>query len=159
MNQEPRRPASSPPPLFGTLESALYADDLDAAEAFWTGVVGLPLFQKVPGRHLFFRVADGPPVQVLLVFNPQATLAEAPPDALLRVPPHGARGPGHYCLAVGAQRLEDWRTHLQACGVAIEADIQWPNGARSLYVRDPAGNSIEFADPAIWAGISQMTAG
>ena len=31
-----------------------------------------------------------------------------------------------------------------------EADFAWPGGGRSVYVRDPAGNSIEFADPAIW---------
>ena len=28
---------------------------------------------------------------------------------------------------------------------------RWPNGARSIYVRDPAGNSLEFAEPALWA--------
>lgn len=135
------------PPVLGTLESALYADDLDAATTFWRDVMGLEPFQTVPGRHVFFRVAPG---QVLLVFNPAATEQLPKPDARLPVPPHGARGPGHFCLAVAPDQLDAWRDHLTASGIAIEADFHWPNGARSIYLRDPAGNSIELADPAIW---------
>ena len=41
-------------------------------------------------------------------------------------------------------------THLEGAGIAIEADFEWPGGGRSLYVRDPAGNSVEFAEPRIW---------
>ena len=33
---------------------------------------------------------------------------------------------------------------------AHAADFQWPNGARSIYFRDPAGNSIEIAEPRLW---------
>ncbi|MGN7868317.1 VOC family protein [Paracoccus sp. 22332] len=135
------------PPVLGTLETALYAEDLDAATAFWRDVMGLAPFQAVPGRHVFFRVA---PSQVLLVFNPSATEQPPKPDARLPVPPHGARGPGHFCLAVAPGHLDAWRRHLTGHGIAIEADFSWPNGARSIYLRDPAGNSIELADPAIW---------
>ena len=35
-------------------------------------------------------------------------------------------------------------------GMTIEADFRWPNGARSLYFRDPAGNSVEIVDPGLW---------
>lgn len=139
--------AASTPPVLGTLESALYASDLDAATAFWRDVMGLTPFQSVPGRHVFFRVT---PSQVLLVFNPAATEQPPKPDARLPIPPHGARGSGHFCLAVAADQLDAWRDHLTAQGIAIEADFHWPNGARSVYFRDPAGNSIELADPAIW---------
>ena len=142
--------APSPaPPLSGTLESALYAADLDAAMLFWRDVMGLEPFQTVPGRHVFFRVSRAPS-QVLLVFNPAATEQPPRPDARLPVPPHGARGPGHFCLAVAPQELDRWRRHLQRHDIAVEADFHWPNGARSIYFRDPAGNSIELADPAIW---------
>lgn len=138
------------PPILGTLESALYAVDLDAARAFWSGVLGLEAFQSRPGRHVFFRIPGGSPPQVLLVFNPEATAEPPAPDARLPVPPHGANGPGHFCLAVAAGALDDWRRHLEGQGIAVEADFHWPNGARSIYLRDPAGNSIELADPAIW---------
>jgi len=35
-------------------------------------------------------------------------------------------------------------------GVPIESEVRWPRGGRSLYVRDPAGNSVEIASPALW---------
>lgn len=139
------------PSLLGTLESALYADDLDAATAFWQDVIGLEAFQTVPGRHVFFCITDRPRPQVLLVFRPSATETPPKPGAGLPVPPHGARGPGHFCLAVAADSMDAWRNHLARHAIEIEADFHWPNGARSIYFRDPAGNSIELADPAIWA--------
>lgn len=139
------------PPVLGVMETALYAADLTAARDFWQGVMGLEAFQSVPGRHVFFRVQDRPRPQVLLVFCPDAT--EKPPSSTARlpVPPHGARGPGHFCMAVAAEQMDRWRQHLIAHGIAIEADFQWPNGARSLYFRDPAGNSIELAEPHLWS--------
>lgn len=143
---------ASPPALSGTLESALYVDDLSAAETFWSDVMGLTCFQRSDGRHAFFRVSSDPRPQVLLIFRAEATEHPPAPDARLPVPPHGARGPGHYCLAADPDTLDDWRQHLESHGIAIEADFLWPNGARSIYFRDPAGNSIELADPAIWAG-------
>lgn len=135
------------PPVLGTLESALYTDDLDAAEAFYAGTLGLEVVIRQPGRHVFFRAGGS----ILLLFDPAATARPPAPGARLPVPPHGTRGPGHYCLSVAAETLDDWREHLEGAGVAIEADFRWPNGARSIYVRDPAGNSLEFAEPALWA--------
>lgn len=129
------------------LESALYAADLDAAEAFYTGVLGLGVLARVPGRHVFFRVGAG----VLLIFNPEAT-AQPLPGARLPVPPHGARGPGHLCFAAARDEIARWRARLTAAGVPIEAEFDWPNGARSLYFRDPAGNSLECAEPRLWDG-------
>ena len=32
----------------------------------------------------------------------------------------------------------------------IEKDVAWPNGGRSLYFRDPAGNCLELASPLVW---------
>lgn len=135
-----------PPSLLGTLESALYATDLDAAATFWRDVIGLEEIGRVPGRHVFFRCG----AQVLLVFHPAATAKPPKPDARLPVPPHGTQGPGHFCMAAAEQDINAWRDHLQEAGVAIEADFTWPQGGRSIYFRDPAGNSIEIADPSIW---------
>jgi catechol 2,3-dioxygenase-like lactoylglutathione lyase family enzyme len=54
----------------GILESALYVDDLDAAEAFYRDVMGLERIARVANRHVFFRCGDG----VLLLFNPAETV-------------------------------------------------------------------------------------
>ena len=135
------------PPILGTLESALYTDDLEAAEAFYAGTLGLAVVTRQPGRHVFFRTG----ASILLVFDPAATARPPSPGARMPVPAHGGRGPGHFCFSVAAETLDAWRAHLEAAGVAIEADFRWPNGARSIYLRDPAGNSVEFAEPALWA--------
>ncbi|WP_306117258.1 MULTISPECIES: VOC family protein [unclassified Roseitalea] len=129
----------------GILETALYVDDLRAAESFYAGVMGLERIVEVEGRHIFFRCGDG----VLLLFVPEQT--EKPPsDPAMPVPPHGAYGPGHACFRVEAEALDGWRSRLEGAGVAIETDFRWPNGARSIYFRDPAGNSLEISEPKLW---------
>ena len=49
-----------------------------------------------------------------------------------------------------ADEITAWRAHLEKQGVSIEADFEWPEGGRSIYFRDPAGNCLEFAEPRIW---------
>ncbi len=39
---------------------------------------------------------------------------------------------------------------LKAAGIEIESEVHWPNGGRSIYFRDPAGNSLECAEAKIW---------
>ena len=128
------------------LESALYVADLDAAEAFYAEVLGLERIAKVDGRHVFFRCGPG----VLLLFQPEATVIPPAPDARLPVPPHGAHGQGHLCFSASAGEIDGWKAHLLARGIAVEADFEWPQGGRSIYFRDPSGNSLEFAEPRIW---------
>lgn len=129
----------------GVLETVLYASDLAAAEAFYTQVLGLELYSRAPPRQLFYRCGDG----MLLIFNPDIT--EQPPvSTALPVPPHGGHGPGHACFRATALEIDHWRAHLTAKGIAIESDFTWPSGGRSIYFRDPAGNSLEFAEPKIW---------
>lgn len=127
------------------LESALYVDDLEAAEAFYGGRLGLERIGKVAGRHVFFRCGPG----VLLIFAPEATEV-VDPSAPLAVPPHGARGPGHLCFAAEPQGIEAWRARLAALGIPLESEVAWPWGGLSLYFRDPAGNSLEIAESRIW---------
>jgi catechol 2,3-dioxygenase-like lactoylglutathione lyase family enzyme len=129
------------PPVEAVVETAVYAGDLGAAEAFYAGVLGLSVIGREEGRHVFFLVG---PAGVLLVFNPDATLPGE------RLPPHGARGPGHFALGAPADALGAWRDHLAACGIAIEKEVAWPRGGRSLYFRDPAGNSVELVTPGVW---------
>lgn len=129
----------------GVLEAALYASDLDAAEHFYGTVLGLERIARHDDRHIFFRCGQ----TVVLIFNADETMKAAPPGAL-PVPPHGATGAGHLCFRVSGDRLDDMVVKLAAAGVAIEADFRWPTGARSIYFRDPAGNSLECAEPKLW---------
>jgi catechol 2,3-dioxygenase-like lactoylglutathione lyase family enzyme len=122
------------------LETSLYAGDLEAAERFYAGVLGLEVITRVAGRHVFFRCG----ARVFLVFDPARTSEGG------ALPPHGASGPGHVAFAAGEAELEGWRRQLAEHGVAIEREVAWPGGGHSLYFRDPAGNSIELGTPALW---------
>ena len=63
------------------LEACVYADDLDAAERFYTSVLGMEVIARVEGRHVFFRCGG----RVFLVFNPARTR-----EGGGAIPAHGA---------------------------------------------------------------------
>lgn len=128
------------------LESALYVTNLTAAEDFYSNILGLEQISKVDGRHIFYRCGAG----VLLLFNASATKVSPAPEAKLPVPPHGTTGPGHLAFSATPAELDRWKSYLEAHGVEIEATVGWPQGGRSIYFRDPSGNSLEFAEPKIW---------
>ena len=123
------------------LETCLYVDDLPAAVGFYRRVLGLELFSEVAGRHAFFRCGGG----VFLLFDAGVT---SRPGGL--VPAHGAYGVGHVAFAMEQGEIAAWRERLQRQGVAVEAEVEWPGGGYSLYLRDPSGNSLELATPATW---------
>lgn len=127
-------------PIARVLETALYVDDLAAAERFYGEILGLALDSKQPGRFVFFRCGAG----MLLLFAPDAAARGG------AVPAHGSHGPGHVCFAVAEAELPAWQARLEAAGVTIEQSVAWPRGGRSFYFRDPAGNSLELATPRIW---------
>ena len=54
----------------GILETALYVDDLDAAEAFYGELLGLERVLRAGDRHVFYRCGPG----ILLIFNRAETL-------------------------------------------------------------------------------------
>jgi len=126
--------------LSAVLETVLYVDDLDAAADFYGDVLGLDEVSRRPGLFVFFRLD----AQMLLLFVAEAAAQSS------KVPPHGAVGPGHVCFAVADDELEPWARRLEASGISIEQWQDWPKGGRSIYFRDPAGNSLELASPRIW---------
>jgi len=123
-------------------ETVIYADDLTAAERFYTEVLGLEKYSGF-GVAISFRCAGG----VLLIFDPDKAIL---PNR--GVPSHGAHGPGHLAFAARADELDGWREHLRAQRVAIEMEVDWEQGGTSIYFRDPAGNSIELAPLTLWGG-------
>lgn len=138
--------ASPAPGLQGVLETAVYVDDLEKAEQFYGGVLGLPKIFAAAGRQLVFSCQES----ILLVFNPEHTARERIVVNGGTIPLHGNHGAGHVAFRVPEAELEAWRSRLHLAGVAIESEVTWPNRARSIYFRDPAGNSLELATPNMW---------
>lgn len=128
-------------PIQCLVETAIYAEDLELAEQFYRDILGLCLLDKEEDRHVFFQVGEN---DVLLIFRAQSTLQGG------RLPAHGSRGPGHFAMGIVADDFDSCRDWLLAHGVAIEHEQSWPLGGRSLYFRDPAGNSVELITPGVW---------
>lgn len=135
------------PELIGVHETILYATDVDATVRFYADVLGLVEIDRIGSVGRALRL---PSRGVLLIFDPDA--AGKPGRA---VPSHGAVGAGHIAFAITADSYDAWVVHLASCGVAIEQEIEWPGPAgaraRSIYFRDPAGNSAELMAGDYWA--------
>jgi catechol 2,3-dioxygenase-like lactoylglutathione lyase family enzyme len=132
------------PSCLGVLEACLYAEDLETCARFYSDVLGLTPFVREPDRHVFFRSGAS---SVFLLFNPARTSESS---GALSVPPHGARGAGHVAFAIAEADHDRWLLRLSEHGVPVESRVEWPRGGRSIYVRDPAGNSVELATPRLW---------
>jgi catechol 2,3-dioxygenase-like lactoylglutathione lyase family enzyme len=123
-------------------ETCLYASDLAAAAQFYIDVLGLEIVARpMDGRLIALRCGEG----VLLIFDPERTRRDE-----AGVPRHGTTGQGHVAFAATADELANWGEKLKSFGVAIEQEVEWPEGGRSIYFRDPAGNSVELAPPTLW---------
>ncbi len=121
------------------LETVLYFSDQERTEAFYSGVLGMRLLDREPGRSLFYRAGSS----VFLLFRPQATRTEG------KLPPHGTEGPIHVCFRVAAEDYEPFKLHLAGQGVRLLREVDWPGG-RSFYFEDPDKNLLEIANADFW---------
>ncbi len=128
--------------ITGVYETVLYGDDVPAMVDFYARTLGLRVVDGPDELSAAFRLADG---GMLLVFDPARSGRPGRP-----VPSHGWRGPGHIAFRIPDGTHAAWRDALRAHGVPIEREVEWPRGGRSLYVRDPAGNSVELTADELW---------
>ena len=117
-------------------ETVVYAGGLEAAAGFYRDVLGLREVDEGA-----FRLDDG---GMLLLFDPARSSQPGRP-----VPSHGATDPCHVAFSVDS--LDPWLERLREAGVEVEQEKEWARGgARSVYVRDPAGNSVELVEGDLW---------
>jgi catechol 2,3-dioxygenase-like lactoylglutathione lyase family enzyme len=137
---------TSPPPVAGVLETALYVEDLDAAKRFYAKTMGLPV---LAGDHRFCALDAGRSSILLLFVRGSSQETMTLPGGT--IPPHDGSGPAHFAFAIAAAELPGWEAHLAANGIAIEGRTRWPRGGESIYFRDPDEHLVELATPGIWA--------
>lgn len=53
---------------------------------------------------------------------------------------------GHLHLTFGVYKSEftDWDSLLRKMNISIESSLEWPEGGRSIYFRDPDGHLLEL---------------
>jgi len=137
--------------VVGVYETVLYAADVEATARFYADVLGLHQIEKPTELSAVFRLPDG---GVLLIFDPTRSSTPGRP-----VPSHGATGAGHVAFAVEPGTLDASADALRRHGIEIEQEISWDEGGRSLYVRDPAGNSVELVEGEAWPMTRRETEG
>lgn len=135
----------------GIHETVLYARDVAACAAFYRDVIGLRPIGTPTELSAALRLPEGD--AVLLIFNPEH--ASQPGRG---VPSHGAWGAGphagangHVAFRIDSGGVAAWRERLAAAAAPIEMEVPWERGGRSIYTRDPAGNSVELVEGRVWA--------
>jgi catechol 2,3-dioxygenase-like lactoylglutathione lyase family enzyme len=133
------------PSIAGLLETSLYVDDLARVSAFYEEVLALPVMFESDRLIAHDAGRQG----VLLLFRKGSTSADiaTPRGTILG---HEGAGRLHLAFAIQAAEYEAWKRRLAAYDVAVESEVGWSRGGRSLYFHDPDGNVVELATPGLW---------
>ncbi|MSP16015.1 MAG: lactoylglutathione lyase [Myxococcales bacterium] len=119
---------------------AVVVTDLDAAEHFYAGLLGLPVIT----RH---TDAAGQPRALWCGLDDGAFLAleRAPIDS----PRRADAGPGWHCvaLAIPLAERDAWRARVAAAGHPVERASDY-----TLYLRDPDGNLVGLSHHPVPVG-------
>jgi len=133
------------PALDGVVETCLYVSDVVASREFYTRVFG---FEPVGGDDRIQPLAVRPG-QVLILFRRGGTPKPVPVAGSF-IPPHDGAGEQHFAFGVPQESFEDWKSYLEALDIEVESAIDWPQGGRSLYFRDPDRLLVELITPGVW---------
>jgi catechol 2,3-dioxygenase-like lactoylglutathione lyase family enzyme len=119
-------------PVTGVSELVLEVVDLEAAEAFYAGILGLPVVERWPQREAIWVMA-GDRTRIGL-WRPQVGLE---------------RGRGgihvHYAMHIAPDDYDAAVARLQAAGLDVrEHEFGTYQHSRAAYVDDPDGNLVEF---------------
>ena len=137
-------PAAPPFALEGLDHVVLLVDDMAAATAFYTGVIGCTLDRDLPQYGMRQLRAGAALIDLVEYTSEQGAWAR--PDVA------GGRNMDHVALATGPWDEAALRAHLAAHQVDIvEEGIRYgaKGDGHSFYVRDPAGNTVELKGPML----------
>ena len=133
-------PAPDVPRIGAVLETALYVADLDRSIEFYRRVLGLAFASPPIARMSALSLTDD---QVLLLFKKGGSV-QATVTSHGIIPPTDGDGTLHVAISIQPADFETWRSRLERLGVGVESIVDWPEGGRSLYFRDPDGHVIEL---------------
>lgn len=134
-------------PADRAMEIVLEVGDLERAAHFYRDVLGMPEVARFSPDRPAIWVKPAPGTYLGL----WTARAGGPGVGI-----HGSRGGAHVHLAflVPAGALEGIAARLRAAGIAPSGEVTFDPDQRSLFVDDPDGNVIEFADwGTSWEGL------
>jgi len=134
------------PKISGLLETALYVSDLNRSFAFYQRVFGFQTLVRQEDRLYALRVE---PNQVLLLFK-RGCCREALTIPGGRIPSHDGNGTLHFAFAIQKDQVQAWRDWLRSLEITISSEVEFSEGRRSIYFRDPDDHLVELATPGIW---------
>jgi YD repeat-containing protein len=117
-------------PVTGVSELVLEVVDLEAAEDFYAGVLGLPVVERWPDREAIWVMA-GERTRIGL-WKPQVGLA-------------GGRGGlhVHFAMHIAEDKYDAAVALLRSRDAQVE-EIAFDGAGRAAYVTDPDGNVVEL---------------
>ena len=127
------------------LETALYVENLDAAEQFYATLFGCETLLS-DERMRALNIGD---TNVLLLFKRGGTTEGEEVEGGF-IPPHDASGQAHLCFAIETDDLQKWHRVLESQNIEIISTVFPPRGGTSLYFRDVDGHLVELATRGIW---------
>jgi catechol 2,3-dioxygenase-like lactoylglutathione lyase family enzyme len=119
-------------PVTGVSELVLEVVDLEAAEAFYAGLLGLPVVDRWPHREAIWVMAGGR--TRIGLWRPQVGLA-------------GGRGGlhVHFAMHLAPEQYEDAVAPLRERPEFLqETRFEAYDDSRAAYLRDPDGNVVEL---------------
>jgi catechol-2,3-dioxygenase len=121
-------------------EIALRVNDLEVMAEFYEKIVGLELMRAFPGI-VFFRIGEGygGHTTILALFDRDTAVGSERTTL------------DHLAFTIDIADYATERERLQAAGVEVRPEVfEWV-GWRSLFIRDPEGNTVEFVcrDPEL----------
>ncbi len=121
-------------------EIALRVNDLDRMQDFYENTVGLEIMRRFP-NIVFFRIAEGygGHTAILALFD-RGDEVQAEASTL-----------DHLAFTIDFADYEAEKRRLEGTGLAVRTRVFDWVGWRSLFIRDPEGNVVEFVcrDPAL----------
>ena len=121
---------TAPLPVSGVSELVLEVADLEAAERFYSEVLGLPVVERWPEREAVWVMAGGR--TRIGLWKPQRGL-------------FGSRGGAHvhFALHIRDSDYDSAVERLRSLGQEVR-ETEFEGAGRAAYVSDPDGNLVEL---------------
>ena len=130
--------SDAPPPMLKQLTPVLIVDEVEPCIKFWTDRLGFAVTNRVPdpdGKLIFASVQKGP---IEIMYQTRASVISEQPGAAGDLTGHSV------ALFITVDDLDTVEKSLWGAPV-VKARHETFYGSTEMYVREPGGNTVGFA--------------